>query len=347
MSIASLSSSSLVIKPATHAGSGGSASRPYRKILCLDGGGSRGVITLAFLRRIERITGKSIYQLFDLIVGTSTGSIIATMIALPSPEDPREPRYKNVDEMLQAYMSKIPIIFSCSYYHRLTSLWGLIGPVYSNHGLKTALEDICQDTHMSQMLNEILITTTATSPTVAYVEFTRKKARSDSLVWDQKVSDVVMCSTAAPTYFPDYKLQMDRQEITFIDGGISSNSPILAGISEAISLFGINSGPYCVLSIGTGYEDMDYGSCSGGGIVHWVGPICTNMLIGASSYSRYQTEKLLKPGKTYFRLDIPLKSQYSYLDTIDPSCLNMLITLVDTYVDVNYEAFMNICSVFA
>ena len=47
------------------------------KILCLDGGGVRGLVQIAILRQFERRTGKRITELFDWIVGTSTGGIIA------------------------------------------------------------------------------------------------------------------------------------------------------------------------------------------------------------------------------------------------------------------------------
>ena len=46
------------------------------RILCLDGGGIRGLIQMAVLGEIERRTGKRIVDLFDWIVGTSTGGII-------------------------------------------------------------------------------------------------------------------------------------------------------------------------------------------------------------------------------------------------------------------------------
>ncbi len=54
----------------------------YRKkcgsrILFLDGGGVRGLVQMTVLREIERRTGKKIVELFDWIVGTSTGGIIA------------------------------------------------------------------------------------------------------------------------------------------------------------------------------------------------------------------------------------------------------------------------------
>ena len=54
----------------------------YRKshgsrILCLDGGGVRGLMQIEMLRQIEQRTGKRITELFDWIVGTSTGGILA------------------------------------------------------------------------------------------------------------------------------------------------------------------------------------------------------------------------------------------------------------------------------
>ena len=54
---------------------------PYR-ILSIDGGGLKGVMPAAFLYEVERITEKRIVDHFDLIVGTSTGGIIALGIGL-------------------------------------------------------------------------------------------------------------------------------------------------------------------------------------------------------------------------------------------------------------------------
>ena len=60
-----------------------------RKLLALDGGGIRGVLSLLILARIERLlvkqSGRADYRLadyFDYVAGTSTGAIIAAGIAL-------------------------------------------------------------------------------------------------------------------------------------------------------------------------------------------------------------------------------------------------------------------------
>ena len=51
--------------------------RPGSRVLFLDGGGIRGLIQIEILMELERRTGKKITELFDWIVGTSTGGIVA------------------------------------------------------------------------------------------------------------------------------------------------------------------------------------------------------------------------------------------------------------------------------
>ena len=55
----------------------GSRPRQGDRVLCLDGGGIRGLILIELLYAIEKVTGKRIVDLFDWIIGTSTGGILA------------------------------------------------------------------------------------------------------------------------------------------------------------------------------------------------------------------------------------------------------------------------------
>src|SRR5581483_3920403 len=77
----------------------------YRKdnlfrILSLDGGGAKGFYTLGVLKEIEGMLGCPLYQCFDLIFGTSTGSIIASLIALGY----------EVDEIHELYREHVPSV---------------------------------------------------------------------------------------------------------------------------------------------------------------------------------------------------------------------------------------------
>ncbi|MGH9622722.1 MAG: patatin-like phospholipase family protein [Bryobacteraceae bacterium] len=56
-------------------------SEPYR-ILSLDGGGAKGFYSLGALKELEAMLGRRLCQCFDLIFGTSTGAIIAALLAL-------------------------------------------------------------------------------------------------------------------------------------------------------------------------------------------------------------------------------------------------------------------------
>jgi uncharacterized protein len=81
-----------------------------KKILSLDGGGIRGALTLGFLKKIEDILkaknpDKPDYRLsdyFDLIGGTSTGSIIASLLAMGN----------TVDHIINLYMKLGDKIFA-------------------------------------------------------------------------------------------------------------------------------------------------------------------------------------------------------------------------------------------
>ena len=56
--------------------------KKYKKVLSFDGGGVRAIIGLYFLKRLEQETSKSIFDSFDLFIGTSAGAINALMLAV-------------------------------------------------------------------------------------------------------------------------------------------------------------------------------------------------------------------------------------------------------------------------
>ena len=57
--------------------------RPVRRVLSIDGGGIRGIIPAMVIASIEKKVGKPARELFDLMVGTSTGGILALGLSRP------------------------------------------------------------------------------------------------------------------------------------------------------------------------------------------------------------------------------------------------------------------------
>jgi len=72
------------------------------RVLTLDGGGAKGFYTLGVLREIEAMVGCPLHQKFDLVFGTSTGAIIASLIALGH----------SVDSILELYRKHVPTVMS-------------------------------------------------------------------------------------------------------------------------------------------------------------------------------------------------------------------------------------------
>src|SRR3546814_13929790 len=99
-----------------------SAPTPLR-VLTLDGGGAKGFYTLGVLKEIEAMTGCPLHQRFDLVFGTSTGAIIASLIALGH----------GADAILELYRKHVPAVMSQTTAHaRSAALKKLASEVFGD-----------------------------------------------------------------------------------------------------------------------------------------------------------------------------------------------------------------------
>jgi patatin-like phospholipase/acyl hydrolase len=106
------------------------------RILSFDGGGIRGVMSAAMLRVVEQQIGKPLNQYFDLIAGTSTGSILAAAVATGLKSQEIIDLYKQNGQRIFPYTSL------CSR-QRLGLVWqyGVSAPKYSDEGLNKVLQE--------------------------------------------------------------------------------------------------------------------------------------------------------------------------------------------------------------
>src|SRR5262245_1928254 len=116
-----------------------------KRILAIDGGGIRGLIPALFCQKIEEMAGKPIWQLFELIAGTSTGGILALGYTKP-PEGIPSAR------LIELYESKGSMIFSHPRWRTY------LAPKYRAEPLEKLLREYFGDVMVSEAITEVLVT---------------------------------------------------------------------------------------------------------------------------------------------------------------------------------------------
>jgi len=196
-----------------------------RKLLALDGGGIRGVLSLQILARIEELlireSGRSDYRLadyFDYVAGTSTGGIIAAGIALGMP----------VAEILSFYLNNGPDMFSRASLIRRLNYKFDEEPL--GQQLKTAFGETTSlgSPELECLLLLMMRNVTTDSPwPISNNPFAKYNA-TDHPACNLKLPlwQLVRASTAAPTYFPPEVITCGQKTFIFVDGGVTMyNNP--------------------------------------------------------------------------------------------------------------------------
>jgi patatin-like phospholipase/acyl hydrolase len=229
------------------------------RILSLDGGGVKGTFTAAVLAALETMTGKRIPEYFDLIVGTSTGGIIAVALGLGIP----------ARQILDFYVTKGPEIFPSTGVHRrvYSFLRHLFTPKHSQQVLKDAIDTVFGDRKLGESLCRLVVTSyDATRGDVHLFKTAHhERFKQDYLL---PAAEVAMATAAAPTYFPAFT---GTKGLTCIDGGIWANCPATVGLIEALSVLGKRPEDIEILSIGTTSEPFSVSKLrrKKGGILLW------------------------------------------------------------------------------
>ncbi|MEG2044578.1 MAG: patatin-like phospholipase family protein [Clostridia bacterium] len=178
------------------------------KILCIDGGGVRGIIPATILYNFEtqlkKMSGDStasISDYFDIIAGTSTGGILSLLYL--SPDKNNRPLYSAKDA-LNLYLNNSCVIFKKSPLTMLTSLFGLIGGRYSSKNLMKVAEQYFGDITVNELLKPSIITAyDINRNTPVYFS---KCSYGNSVCENYYIKDVALATSSAPTYFNSAKI---------------------------------------------------------------------------------------------------------------------------------------------
>ena len=178
------------------------------RILSLDGGGIRGVVAATMLARIEQQISVPLNQYFQLVTGTSTGSILAAAIA----------NGRSAKELIAVYQQKGSRIFP---YQNLWSperlglvfQYGLSAPKYSDKGLVEVLKEEFKYKKLSEVkATNLLIPSYDTINREPIIFKSWRKKFLNVPLWE-----VCVCSASAPAYFPAHQL-IRREEGKAVGG---------------------------------------------------------------------------------------------------------------------------------
>jgi len=212
-----------------------------KRILTIDGGGIKGVFPAAFLATVEDTIEDNIANYFDLIVGTSTGGIIALGLGLGL----------SAKELLAFYEECGPIIFKGN--RGLRWLRWLGTSKYNSTPLEEALKSCFGDKRLGDSKKRLVIPSLNLENGEVHIY---KTAHHPRLEMDYKESavDVAMATASAPTYFPTHR---SIAGIPLIDGGLWANNPVGMAVVEAITLLDWPRDSLKVLSVGCTTEPLN------------------------------------------------------------------------------------------
>lgn len=235
-----------------------------KRILALDGGGIRGILSIQILRQLETMlrarqplaarAGFRLGDYFDLIGGTSTGAIIATGLALGM----------KVDDLDALYRRLGADVFDQSLFRK-----GLMRAKFSEKPLRAALAKAFGDARLGgpELRTGLAIVTKRIDTGSTWVLHNNPRGRhyseraddGSAANADYLLRDLVRASTAAPHYFDPERITVAKGTAgAFIDGGVSPhNNPSLQLLMLA-SLKGFGLGwplgadRLLLVSVGTG-----------------------------------------------------------------------------------------------
>lgn len=204
-------------------------------VLTLDGGGAKGVYTLGVLDEIEKNIKKPLCECFDLIFGTSTGAIIATLIARGEP----------VESIITLYKKYVPpIMKEEKSTDRSAALRKLATEVFGAttvNDFKTRIGIVATNWKEERPFVFKQTVAQAHGSTGSFVPF-----------FGCSVADAVVASCSAYPFFDTVTLKTTKGVLEFGDGGFCANNPALYALADATGPLGFAQENVRLVSLGVG-----------------------------------------------------------------------------------------------
>jgi len=205
-------------------------------VLVLDGGGSKGIYTLGVLNELELKLGVPLYQHFDLIYGTSTGSIIGSLLALGV----------EVAEIKKLYIENIPEIMNVRGRKRKSKKLQELGEKVFR---KKDFTDFKTD------IGIVALNYDTQNPLVFKSNLNQAHGMKHSFIpgFGCTISNAVQSSCSAYPIFAKKQLQtLNQGKINVVDGGYIANNATLFALIDSHKAYKVDKKNIRLLSVGTG-----------------------------------------------------------------------------------------------
>ncbi|KAM0915104.1 hypothetical protein ACQ4PT_011122 [Festuca glaucescens] len=334
-------------------------------VLTIDGGGIRGLIPSTILAclesKLQELDGPDarIADYFDVIAGTSTGALVATMLA--APDENKRPLFA-AKEINKFYLDNGPKIFPMRSYGLLNPVANLLGavmgPKYDGKFLHDKIKNLTNNVTIADTVTNMIVPTfdiKALQP----ILFNTYEAKNEPLK-NAHLSDICISTSAAPTYFPAHFFKtydplgkVPEREYHLVDGGVAANNPTMAAMSM-ITKEVLRRNPdftlgkpadyrnYLIISVGTGSakqaEIYTAPDCAKWGVLRWLHDRSFTPIIDMFSHASADMVdihaavlfKALRVEKNYLRIqDDSLSGNIASVDIATKENMEALIDIGD------------------
>ncbi|MGC8731743.1 MAG: patatin-like phospholipase family protein [Halothiobacillaceae bacterium] len=210
------------------------------RVLTLDGGGAKGFYTLGVLKEIEAMIGCPLHQKFGLVFGTSTGAIIASLIALGH----------GVDAILDLYRKHVPTVMAQKRASARSA------------ALKTLTSEVFGDSTFGDVKTDIGVVAAkwlTERPMIFKGSVAQAHGRIGTFVpgFGVSIANAVRASCSAYPFFERTVVRTSMDEdIELIDGGYCANNPTLYAIADCVQSLNRDRKDIRLVNVGVGiYPD--------------------------------------------------------------------------------------------
>ena len=310
--------------------------RPLR-ILAIDGGGIRGMLPAMVLSDLERRTNRPIIDLFDLIVGTSTGGLVA--LALACPDADGKPRHTARD-IVRLYEVEGKRVFSRSVWHKIRSVGNLAEGKYPSTGIEGVLQDYFGECRLKDALADVVVPAYEIERRFPFF-FKTANARAKSY-YDYPMKTVIRAATAAPTYFEPTQVQLDSPNdyYALVDGALFAYNPGMCAYVEALRRYP-EYDHVIMVSLGTGKltRRLPYDEVKDWGAARWAQPAFALMCDGICDVVDHQLQQLLPETpdgqRQYYRFQARLDVGNDDMDDASNTNIRVLKLLAEDMLQAN------------